>query len=125
MSKINDNILRITGGASLDREVDPSKRLLINGGELCVYSVEKRDNQDGTFNLIYKAKFVSEIGFNQEGKPIRGTDKTAKSRKLRGAIWHLSADTDMGGLDEEQFYEVVMDKIIINLPEIWEFIKSK
>jgi hypothetical protein len=122
---INENILKITGGASLDREVEPSKNLLIKNGELSVYSVEKRDNQNGSFNLIYKAKFVSEIDFVQEGKPIRGADKTSKSKKLRGAIWHLSSEADMGGLDEEQFYEVVMDKIVLNLPEIWQFVKDK
>lgn len=125
MDKINDNILKITGGVSLGDPIEPSKNILLKNGELSVYEVSKRDNQDGTFNMVYKAKFVSEVGFEQGNKPIRGSDKTSKSRKLRGAIWHLSSEIDMGGMTEDQFYEVFMDKIIINLPEIWEFVKTK
>ena len=123
--KINDFVLKITGGVSLDRDIDPSKNILLKGGELSIYEAAKRDNQDGTFNLVYKAKIVSPLDFEQEGKAIRGTDKTSKSRKLRGAVWHLSGEVDLGGMDEEQFYQWLMDKIIFNLPEIYEFVKNK
>ncbi len=125
MEEINEYQLKITGAASLSQEIKPSMNVLIKNGELSVYEVSKRDNQNGTFNIVYKAKFVSEIDFEQCGKPIRGADKTGKSKKLRGAIWHLSGDVDMAGFEYDKFYDLVMDKIIINLPEIYEFIKDK
>ena len=120
---INEHILKIAGGISLSDELKPSERGNITYGEFDIYSVEKRDNQDGTFNLIYKAKFVSDIKIDQQGRPIRGIDKTKKSRKLRGAIWWLSEEEKVA--DREEFYETVMDKIIANLSEVWEFVKHK
>ena len=123
MKKINEHILRLTGGATLQGGLEADKTSNITKGEFDIFSVEYRDNQDGTFNKIYKGKFISELVIDQFGKTIRGIDKTKKSRKLRGAIYYLGGEEKVD--DEDLFYGMVMDKLIANLSEVWEYIKSK
>ena len=123
--KINEFVLKITGGISLNQPLDKALRSNLKKGEFDIYEVAKRDNQDGTYNMIYKAKFVSAVEIEQGVKKITGKDKSGRSFKLRGAIWHLSGDTDTAGMDFETFYSLVMDKIIGNLNIIWELIKKK
>lgn len=118
---INENLLRITGSAYVEEQIDPSKTLEIKG-ELSVYAVEKRDNNDGTFNLVNKAKFISAVEVEQNRKTIRGIDKTKKSICLRLAIGEIA---DEIGTDREEFYKSFMDKLLANPHNVWEFLKDK
>lgn len=120
---MNSHILKITGSCELSGELDPSQTVKIQDGDIDIYAVEKRDNQDGSFTIAYKGKFTSAVEYEQNGKVMRGSDKKGKSKKLRGAIWYLGEEENAE--DKELFYGMVMDKIIIHLPEIWEFIKNK
>ena len=63
--KINEFILKITGGAYLGEEVDRTKQLIIKHAELSIYDVNMPDNEDGTYDKVYKAKIVSPILFEQ------------------------------------------------------------
>lgn len=120
--KINDYVLKITGGVSLPGPILPSKNIILTRGELSVYEAAKRDNQDGSFNMLYKAKFVAGVDFEQGGRPIRGADKTSKSKKLRGAFYYVWAEES--GMDFDPYYEIQMDKLIANLPEVINFLKK-
>jgi len=122
MEHINSHILKITDGAELSGALDPSQELKITDCDLSIYAVEKKSNEDGTFDIKYKARITSAIEYEQNGKVARGSDKKGKSKKLRGAIWYLA--NEEGAEDKELFYSMVMDKIIINLPTIWEQIKK-
>lgn len=123
METINSHILKITDGAELSDGLNPSMELKITDADLSIYSVEKKSNEDGTFDIKYKARITSAIEYEQNGKVMRGSDKKGKSKKLRGAIWYLGEEEHAE--DKELFYGLVMDKIIINLPSIWEIIKNK
>ena len=119
MSSINENLLRITGSAYLEDMLDPSKTLNISG-ELSIYSVEKRDNDDGTFNLVNKAKFVSPVEVEQNRKTIRGVDKTKKSICLRLAIGEIA---DEIGVDREEFYLKFMNRLISQIHNVNDFLE--
>lgn len=123
METINSHILKITDGAELSGKLDPSLELKITDAELSIYAVEKKSNEDGTFDIKYKARITSAIEYEQNGQAMRGSDKKGKSKKLRGAIWYLAQEENAE--DKELFYTMVMDKLIIFLPEIWEYIKKK
>lgn len=123
MENINSHILKITDGAELSGSLDPSMEVKITDADLSVYAVEKKSNEDGTFDIKYKARITSAIEYEQNGKVARGSDKKGMSKKLRGAIWFLSQEENAE--DPELFYEIVMKKLIVNLPEVWEAIKRK
>ncbi len=123
MSNINSHILKISGGAELSSDLDPSKTLIIKNTEIDIYAVEKSSNEDGTFDIKYKGKITSAIDYEQAGKIMRGADKKGKSRKLRGAIYWLGQEEQVE--DQEVFYAIVMDKLIANLPEVWEIVKGR
>jgi len=118
---INENLLRITGSAYVESFLNPSKTLNI-AGELSIYSVEKRDNNDGTFNLINKAKFIGAVEVEQNRKTIRGIDKTKKSVCLRMGIGEIA---DELGTDREEFYQLYMNKLLANLNNVFDFLKDK
>lgn len=115
--------LKITGSAELDRELDPEKEIDISGGSLSIYSVEHKDNFDGEKTLIYKAKFTSAIDLAQDRMALKGKPKNKKSIAMRKAIFILGLEEGNENDNEELFYELVMDKIMINLPKIWEMIR--
>lgn len=117
---INEWVLKITGGAYLGEDIDRTKALIIKNAELAVYDVSYPDNQDGTYNKVYKAKIVSSIDFEQGGEIIQGRDKTRQSVKLRYAV--QSMDQALG--NREEFYKIFTDKIIANPEETWERIKD-
>jgi len=123
MANINEHILKIAGGAYLGNEIDPSKTLKVKSADIDIYEVSERDNNDGTFNKIYKGKITSAVEIEQGDKVIRGTDKTKKSVKLRFAIQCLA--DELGEEDREFFYKTVMEKIIFFLPEIWSEYQDK
>jgi len=122
MNKLNERVLGITGGACFFEEIDAQKDIYIKG-TIDVYSVAKVDRQDGTFDMKYKGKFIDAIELTQGQKKIIGRDKTGKSKKLRGAIYALGQAYANG--NDEMFYETVMNKIIVNLEEIWMSIRNK
>lgn len=115
---INENLIRITGSSYVEEQIDPSKTLEIKG-ELSVYAVEKRDNNDGTFNLINKAKFIGAIEVEQNRKTIRGIDKTKKSICLRIAIGEIA---DEIGTDREEFYLKFMNRLISQIHNVNDFL---
>lgn len=117
---INENLLRITGSAYIEEMLDPSKTLEIKG-ELSIYSVEKRDNQDGTFNLVNKAKFTGAVEVEQNRRTIRGIDKTKKSIAWRIRVEEMA---DEFGTDRKEFYKMFMDKLIANPHNVWEYLKN-
>jgi hypothetical protein len=51
----NSYILKITGGSELSEKIDSTKTFNISA-DLDCYSVERRDNNDGTFDIVYKSK---------------------------------------------------------------------
>lgn len=123
MKNINSHIIKITSGAELSGELDDTKTVKITDCDLDIYSITDKNNDDGSYNRIYKARITSAIEYEQSGKVMRGSDKKGWSKKLRGAIYFLG--TEEKSEDSELFYEIVMRKIIVNLPEIWEIIRKK
>jgi hypothetical protein len=115
--------LKITGSAELDRELDSEKEIDITAGTLSIYSVEHKDNFDGEKTIVYKSKFTSAIDLVQERMSLKGKPKNKKSIAMRKAIYILGLEEGNENDNEELFYDVVMDKIILNLPEIWEKIR--
>jgi len=120
---INENILKITGGAYLNEAFQTDHRAHIEADLEC-YSVEKRDNQDGTYNLVNKAKIVSEVVVTQGDKIIRGRTKNSLSQRFRGRVCGYAKD-DLGETDPEAYYESFMKKAIAYVPELCEYLKNK
>ena len=113
---INSNILKITGGSELSGSLDPKKEIKFSG-TLAIYSVEYKDKQDGTYDRIYKAKFIGEIEAEDGVNKLVGKPKSPQSQKLRQALWYVS--------EQDCFYEIFMDKLIPNAEDVWEFLKNR
>jgi hypothetical protein len=84
-----------------------------------IYEVATQDQQDGTFNEIYKAKLVGSTVIKQVGQKeaFICKSKRSPSQRLRAAIWQVNED--------DVYYEVLMNKIITNIEEVAEFLKNK
>lgn len=109
--------LRITGFTTeLDGEIDKDLRTAVLT-EVDVYSTEHYDNQNGTYDLIYKAKVNGSTKIKQGGKVARGKSKRRTSQKLRQRIWLDNPD--------EEYYETIMQSIILNYDEVVEFLQKE
>jgi hypothetical protein len=100
----------------LEAPLDRDKRLFVLS-EMEIFEVGSVDNNDGSFNQVFKAKLVGSSEIKQEGKIVKGKSKRSSSQKLRQAIWVINSD--------EEFYESVMGKIIRNLEDVVEYLKDK
>lgn len=56
--QINEKIIRLTGSASFLREIDLGDDITLKVSATVV-KTEDEDNQDGTKDVIYKAKIIS------------------------------------------------------------------
>jgi len=114
--QVNSNILKITGGAEISSSLDPKKEAKING-TLAVYSVEYKDKQDGTYDRVYKAKFINDIEITEGQNKLKGKPKSEHSKKLRQALWYVN--------EQDGFYETFMEKLIGNVEGVWEYLKNQ
>lgn len=125
MSEITEHQLKITGSASFGHELAADKRLNITNGELEIYSVEKRDNQDGTFKLVNKARFVSAVDIEQAGNKIVSKNKGKKSQAMRMSFesYFDEVSEDVPCNDEKQFYDYMMIPLIQNPDLVYKLVK--
>lgn len=105
---MNEYQLKIIGAAELGQQIDTTKSLRV-GFDCTVYSVEKLDNQDGTFKIRYKAKIDGAIDVMQGDKIFKGKDRSKKSQQMR---WRLEAKAVELGLDPKIYYEEQMNILI-------------
>ena len=92
--QINTNKIKVNVfTAEIDGELDRDARTILLT-EVEIYEVATRDNQDGTFDQVYKAKVVGATDIKQGEKLVKGKSKRSWSQKLRQAVWKLGADYD-------------------------------
>jgi len=103
--------------AELETPLDSSLRTLVTT-EVDIKSEETTNNEDGTYDLLYKCKVVGSTIVKQgANKPVFCKSKRTQSQKLRQAIWSLNPD--------EEYYSCIMDKIIANTELVIDFLKDK
>ncbi|MGH7249529.1 MAG: hypothetical protein ACREGC_01000 [Minisyncoccia bacterium] len=83
---------------------------------MAIKEVAKQDNEDGSFTYQHKGKLTHVELANNAGKTFKGVAKGSKSQKLR---WRI-----MEGGDND-YYEMVMDRIINNLDQVLETLNIK
>ena len=79
-----------------------------------ITDITKKDNNDGSYTYIYNYKPYEIKISSEHEKQIIKVDKRKKSQRMRFAIINLN-NTDM---NDQDYYEMVMDKIFIKIPEI-------
>ncbi len=81
--KINEYILRLTGSATLPEKLNVGEDYTV-GVSVCCDSVKIKSNEDGTFDLIYYCKLVSDVVVsNRWGRTVKARKKGSMSQKLR------------------------------------------
>ena len=117
--KINVNKIKVGSfSAELPEPLDEKKRTFVTIEADC-YETSLRDNSDGTFDRIFRVKLNGSTIVKQEGNKDTYVCKSKRSpsQRLRAALYQI--------LPDEEFYEVQLEKIIQNVPEIIEFLKNK
>jgi hypothetical protein len=79
-----------------------------------VNKIEYSDNQDGSHDCTYIMKVSQAVVKDKFKKIYVKADKKSKSKRQRFGIINLN-DT---GMDDQDYYDMVMDKIYAKLPEI-------
>ena len=103
--------------AELPEPLDRCLRTLVTA-ECEIFSEDFPDNQDGTFNRVWRAKVCGTTLVKQgDKKPIASKSKRSQSQRLRAKLWSINSS--------DEFYEAIMDKIIFNAENVIEFLKDK
>jgi len=84
--------------------------------EVDISSVESVDNNDGTYDEIYRAKVVGATECKQGGLIVKGKSKRTQSQKWRNTLWNINPS--------EEYYEQIMNKMIANPEEVIQFITT-
>jgi len=120
--EIKDYILKLSGKASLLEELenDHEYNLRVNGE---ITEQTEKTNNDGSYNIIYKFQpKIIEIE-KDNGEVVKTKDIRRKSQKLRGALYYLWQDSK-SKLDQDEFYDMFMDKLLANLNGVIEFLHN-
>ena len=105
---LNENIVRILGSISIERELEIGRDYEIKVTASCTEKA-KVDNNDGTFNFKHKLRLITGEIINDRGQSLRLNIKSSWSQKLRRRIFAM-------GLD----YEKIMPFIVSSVEEIIE-----
>lgn len=118
----NRFIIKITGTAEIDRLLEFGKDYEVQV-KTEVRSINKIPQDDGTFDYMTSLR-QSHVELIVDGEKVAAKDKSKKSQKLRGALYYQwqesKSDTDF-----EAYYEIAMSKLILNLPEVIQYLKNK
>lgn len=123
MEKINENIIRILGSASLPEslKIDTDYEIKLNGS---IIGIDKKSRQDGTFDFVYKLSLLTAEVLKDNGETIKSQGRKSNSKKLRDLIYFDYSDGE-STVEFELYYDSVMKKILANWDSIKEFIKNK
>ena len=122
---INTNKLSLSHCTiEIPQALDRNKTCLITV-EAEIFDVGYPDNQDGTYNQIFKAKHNGKCEVAQGDTPIKGKDKGGEAKLTRAAIWHLQDAVEKMNISQEAFYSEVHTMIRRNLPAIYERYKQE
>lgn len=112
---LNSHIIKFSGAAELSGSLDIGNRYAV-GVEVAITDERKIDNEDGTFDLEYKAKLIRAQVHTKEGK-LDTKDKTHESVKTRRMIMAIKNEY-RPDMDETEWYVLVQKGIRANMPEI-------
>ena len=122
--EIKDYILKLSGKASLLEELinDHEYNLKVNGE---ITEETEKSNNDGSYNIIYKFQpKIIEIE-SDSGEVVKTKDIRKRSQKLRGMIYYFWQDYGADShLSADEFYNRFMDKLMVNLSGVIEFLHS-
>ena len=100
--------------AELEGELDRGARTLITT-ECEIYDVSTPDNNDGSFDRVYKSKVCGTTIVKQGDKKPQIT----KSKRSPSQIWRFALDRIE---PSEEFYQAMMNKMIANPQKVVDFL---
>ena len=114
--QLNSHIIKFSGSAELSGPLELSTRYAI-GAEVSITDERKVDNEDGTFDLEYKAKLIRAQVHTKEGR-LDTKDRTRESVKTRRMIMAIKNDYYRPEMDDEAFYVLIQGGIRHHMQEI-------
>lgn len=102
---LNNSWIKITGKSNIPEPLEIGKSYSI-ANNVEITKEEKSNNQDGTYDLIYKAEILTTEILKDNGQTIKAKDtrsNSTKARKLAYSIWSQK-DTSMP-------FDVVYDEV--------------
>ena len=120
----NSHIIRILGTSEIAEPLKEGMRYLCQV-EADLISIEKKDNHDESYTYTYKLKNTGKMAVSDmQGKIIKADAKKSNSQKLHGALWYQWSESGQT-ISFEDYYKQTMSKIILYLPDILEYLKTK
>jgi hypothetical protein len=112
---LNSHVLKLTGSAELPEGLAIGTHYAV-GIEVAITDERKVDNEDGTFDLEYKARLIrakvqKETGF------VLTKDKSRQSTKTRYAILAIK-NNYRPEMDDDSWYNLIQGGIRHDLPSI-------
>lgn len=118
MEQINSYILKISGKVELSEPLDigHNYKIEVQGS---ITSKETKDNDNGTFDEIFKFEPILVDVINPLGKRLKAKDTRSDSKLLRAMCWAKwkEAKIEMG---DEEFYHFIQGWIRHNFDWITE-----
>lgn len=118
VKKIDKFLIKIGQfSAELPGEIEEALRTLVTT-EIDLFATEIRDNQDGTFDKVFKGKVNGTTIVKQGDKKDAYVCKSKRSpsQRLRSRAWAYNPD--------DNFYEGLIDRLINNFDEVVDFLKG-
>lgn len=86
-----------------------------------ITSETKSDNEDGTFDVVFKVEPITVEIQKDNGETVKAKDPRKNSHKFRNACWRVS---DNHQIDTEAFYNYATIQSILNLDQLAELFKK-
>lgn len=101
--KVNSHILKISGSVEVSKALTSgyNYKVTIEGA---VPKIEMVDNENGTFDVIYKMKPIRVEVVTETGETLKAKDPRSNSEKMRAQVRAIYLDKGLN-CDFEAFYD--------------------
>jgi hypothetical protein len=114
----NSYFIKISGKANIPTELGIGHNYKVVM-DCSITSESKVDNEDGTYDVIYKVEPITAEITKDNGETIKARDPRKNSTKIRNYLYRIWADKNIG-LAFEDYYTTVTNKILRDLPMMVE-----
>ena len=121
--EVNEHVMKVTGSANLPEGLKLGHEYSLVVKTDC-YDISDRDNQNGTFNRVYKLKQTGEAAITTDfGRIIQSKGRKSKSKALYGSFYYEHERRRVAKKFED-WREQMMVLFIKHLPELIDYVQK-
>ena len=119
----NRYFIKIQGKANIPSELAIGHNYKVEA-DCSITSEQKNDNEDGTFDIVYKVEPITASIQKDNGVVVKAKDPRRNSQKIRNSLYRDWSNLSVA-IDFDRFYDEATNIILKEIPIITDQVLKK